>query len=514
MTSTDETRQQEAADTVARVVNESTLVVLAKGAGMVLGFVATFVLGRWFGPEALGRYSLARTVVMVATLVTVLGFHQGLAKYLPRFRNAEVPTKLATLTRTAATYTTLLAVLAAAGLWLSRELLAVRVFDDAGMGRALWWAALIVVPFTVVRVFSGLYRGVKSFGIYALVKQAGLRLVLVAGLLAAWALGWVGAGGALGAYFVAATLAAIWCVVYARNFDLEFAPLFLADEPQGRELQREVLAFSATMIFVGGMHFLMRRVDILMAGVFLESARVGIYRLAVTVSVFAGFFLQASNAVFSAFISELFDAGDQELLQKTYSAITRWVVTLTLPIVVSFWMFPEPIVGFFGREYLDGAVVLQILSLGAFSNIVVGSTGYLLVMGDQERLQLINNALVALLNTGLNWVLIPRFGITGAAVATALSMLAIAVVRVTEIHLLFDLFPWNSTFVSVVLAGGLMLGLAFALRPWVEGVPAVVLVTAANLGLGLAATYWFRTDLDHRLFSRASARVRRLLSDR
>ncbi|MFB6352397.1 MAG: flippase [Bradymonadaceae bacterium] len=508
----DDSTQQEAADTVSEVASESTLVVLARGASIVLGFLATFVLGRLYGPEDLGRYSLARTVVFVASIATVLGFHQGLAKYVPRFRDDDEPHKLGVLTRTAATATTGFALAAAFGMWVGSDLLAVRLFDDPGMARVLWWAAAIVVPFTAVRAFSGLYRGLKVYGLYAVVKQAGLRLVLVAGLLAAWALGWGTAVGALGVYFVAAAVVVVWCVGYARRFDLDFSPIAVAETDEGRDLQREVLAFSSTMIFVAAMNFLMRKVDILMAGVFLEASRVGIYRIAATVSLFAAFFVKASNAVFSAVISELFDAGRRELLQRTYSSITKWIVVLTLPVVISFWMFPSPIVGFFGAAYTDGALALQVLSAGTFCSAAVGATGYILVMGEYERLQLVNNTVVAALNVGLNWLLIPRYGIAGAAMATAVSFAAIAVLRVVEIRLLLDLFPYDFTFLPIPAAAAAMVGLAYGARPIVGGVPMVLVVTAANLGVGLAVMYWFRTDLDRRLFRRVREKVESVIT--
>lgn len=499
--------EQTAADAVAEVASDSTLAAVARGAAVVLGFVATFILGRYFGPEALGRYSLARTIVMIGAIVTALGFDQGLAKYVPRFENAGEAGKLGVLTRTVVGYTGMFAVVVAVGLAVASEFLAEVVFDDPGMVEAIWWAAAILVPFTALRVFQGLYRGMKSFGVYALVRQGGLRLLLVAGLGVAWGTGWVGADGALGAYFVAAVAAAVWCVVYSGKFGVELAPMLVAESEEGRELQREVVAFSSTMIFAAMTTLLMRRVDILMAGVFLESARVGIYRLAATVSVFAGFFMQASNHVFSAFISELFDAGRRELLEETYSALTKWVLALTLPILVSFWVFPEPIVGFFGREYVDGAEVLQILSVGAFCNVAVGATGYMLVMGEYERLQLANNCFVAVLNIVLNWLMIPRFGIVGAAVATAISTATIAALRLTQIRWLFDLFPYDATCVSIPLSMGVMAACAFAVRPVVDGVPAVLAVTAVNLGLGLGVMYLCRTELDEELGSQVLKKI-------
>jgi len=497
----------DAAATVAEVASESTLVVVARGAATVLGFAATVILGRYYGPEALGRYSLARTVVMVGTIAAVFGFDQGLAKYVPRFVNDGESGKLAVLTRTVATYTMILAALVAVGLGGGHEFLATVVFDDPGMGTALRWAALIFIPFTAIRTFSGLYRGLKTFGVYAVVRQAGLRLLLVAGLIVAWMTGSADANGALGAYFVAVVAVAAWCVHYARRLEIDLSPILVADSESGWACQRELLAFSSTMIFVSAMNFLMRKVDILMAGIFLESAEVGIYRIAATISVFAAFFLQASNAVFSAVISELFDAGRRALLQRTYTAITKWVVVLTLPVVVSFWTYPTAIVGFFGPEYTDGALALRILSAGTFVTVAVGSTSYMLIMGNREKLQLVNNTLVATLNVGLNWWLIPRFGITGAAMATAMSMGAIAVLRVTEIHFLLDLFPYDATFVPIPIAAAAMVGTAIGAGRVVEGVAMVLAVTAANFGVGLAVMYWWRTELDERLFRRAWEKV-------
>ena len=77
----------------------------------------------------------------------------------------------------------------------------------------------------------------------------------------------------------------------------------------------------------------------------------------------------------------------------------------------------------FGEEYADGRIALAILCVGQLTNALVGSVGFLLNMTGNERDVAKGFAIAAIINIALNLVLIPLFGIEGAAFATAVSMM-------------------------------------------------------------------------------------------
>lgn len=92
------------------------------------------------------------------------------------------------------------------------------------------------------------------------------------------------------------------------------------------------------------------------------------------------------------------------------------------PLLLVILLFPEWLMSFFGEEFREASTALVILALGQFVNIATGSVGYLLSMTGHEK-DVRNNVFVsAALGIGLGFALIPAYGLTGAASATAIAI--------------------------------------------------------------------------------------------
>jgi O-antigen/teichoic acid export membrane protein len=81
-----------------------------------------------------------------------------------------------------------------------------------------------------------------------------------------------------------------------------------------------------------------------------------------------------------------------------------------------------------GAEFIQGQTALIILSIGYLVNALTGSVGILLYMTRHIEAYLATTAFAALLNVCLNWLLIPKWGVNGAATATTISMIASSVI--------------------------------------------------------------------------------------
>ena len=106
---------------------------------------------------------------------------------------------------------------------------------------------------------------------------------------------------------------------------------------------------------------------------------------------------------------------------------------MSLQIFLFFWeaifqlsttnkYFPEPILRLFGPDFVTGAPLLRLLSIGQFINVATGSVGYLLMMTGHERTLRLNITLATAVNLWLCLWLIPKMGPFGAAIATAVPL--------------------------------------------------------------------------------------------
>ena len=157
---------------------------------------------------------------------------------------------------------------------------------------------------------------------------------------------------------------------------------------------------------------------------FLTSAEnVGLYKVAHSGSLLIMFVQLSINATLAPQIVKLYNANKNKKLQRIITLTTRGVVALSLPVALFFIFFSEQLIELlFGSEYQAAAIVLTILALGQLLNTLIGPAVLILNMTGHEKLNVKGIILALLLNIVLSFILIPLYGLVGAAIATVVSL--------------------------------------------------------------------------------------------
>jgi O-antigen/teichoic acid export membrane protein len=103
--------------------------------------------------------------------------------------------------------------------------------------------------------------------------------------------------------------------------------------------------------------------------------------------------------------------------------VTKGLSLVAISSVILFIVLGKWLLGFWGVEFQDAYWVLLVLSIGQFFNIATGCSGLLLVMCGFEKLHGIISLTTTVLNLLLNYLFIINYGIVGAAIATAISII-------------------------------------------------------------------------------------------
>jgi O-antigen/teichoic acid export membrane protein len=186
---------------------------------------------------------------------------------------------------------------------------------------------------------------------------------------------------------------------------------------------RRWLASTLPLAFTSGMQLINMRTSIIILGIFTSSANVGIYRVADQMSLLVSVSLQAMNMVVAPQFARLHAVGDKTRLQQLAVTSARVVIALTLPVVVIFLIFGKPLLQLvFGAEFVPSYGPLSILALGQLVNSITGSVGILLNMTGFEQDTARGVAVAAVGNIVLNLILIPLWGINGAALSSAITL--------------------------------------------------------------------------------------------
>lgn len=186
---------------------------------------------------------------------------------------------------------------------------------------------------------------------------------------------------------------------------------------------REWLFSALPLGLVAGLQLINQQADILLLGFFKSAQDVGVYRVVVQGGLVAYFGMHTINVIVAPEIARIHEQNDPNSLQRlsTVGARAGFIVTLVPAII--FFLFGEQLLSaVVGPEYARGALALKIL---VAAHVVTAATGLvipLLNMTGLERVVLRGIGIAVAINVIANIILIPRWGINGAALATGLSI--------------------------------------------------------------------------------------------
>jgi len=182
------------------------------------------------------------------------------------------------------------------------------------------------------------------------------------------------------------------------------------------------LKVSLPLLFLAGASLVLNRTDIIMLGAILGSSKAGIYAVASRVASLVIFGLLATNAIVAPMISELYHTGKNDELQRIVTLAARGIFAFTVVVSIALAISGRYLLSLFGREFVVAYTPLLILLGGQLINALAGPVGFLMIMTDHQNQAGLIVGVSAAVNIVLNALLIPRIGLSGAAVSTAFTM--------------------------------------------------------------------------------------------
>ena len=402
---------------------------------LTLGF--GIVLARGLGAEGYGVYSYAIAVMTLLMVAAEAGVPtlvmREVAASEARERWGVLHGVLRWAARFVALTSTTIALIGLIGLWAMAE-----TISPTALYTVL--AMLLTLPLmaganTTMCAIRGLHRIVFSQVVDLLLRPV-LPLILVIGIF--WFLPEQRQPQlVMAAQFIAALAVLIFGTVALQRLTPEAArnarPVY-----HRRAWLRSALPFT----LVGSAGVINTHTDIIMLGWFTTNDEVGIYRVAVQGATLVGFSLQVINVVVAPQFSRLHAQGALEHLQYIVTQSARLVLALAVPFALLLVFAGGLLLRWiFGAEFTSAHLPLAILTCGQLVNAAFGSVGFLLNMTGNEAVAARIMWQAALLNIALNLIFIPQLGMTGAAVATGISLALWNVLLYRQVQRLLGINP-------------------------------------------------------------------------
>jgi O-antigen/teichoic acid export membrane protein len=500
------TSSRNAQDSEGSAILRGAILNLAGGVGTAVGaFGVTVIVGRTLGPGESASFFEAVAIFTILTIIGQAGSAPGLvwavASALAEGRDADVRPYVRTATLGVAAVSTVLGL----GLFLSAgyvsghlsnggssqlrtSLRVMAVFLPAACLSTMFLAATRgfskMTPSVVVDCFSKQAIRILAVGVGLAISKDSL------GASIGWSL-------PIGFTLVGSVL---WLGVLLSTVNPD-------PKQQSASVASHFWRFSSFQVASDFFQVGVQWLDVLLLGLLGTAHATGTYA-AVSRVAFVGLLgLVAIGQVVAPRISASLATGDNRGAQSLYQTSTLWLCVISVPFYLLIAVFSGVVTKIFGPGFQSGSAALTILSLAMLVNVCTGPVMSVLVMGGKSGLGMIDTGLALAVNVGLNIVLIPPFGIVGAAFAWTASIFVVNVLSTMQIRRLWYMSPFSSDYRNVLLAAIITYGATSLLISEVVGQSIHGLALAAAVATPLYIVLLSRTTIRRDLL-RLLARVK------
>ncbi|HSM26096.1 MAG TPA: flippase [Anaerolineaceae bacterium] len=441
-TSSDKTYQQN----ILTTAKGGSISFMGRTFEYLVRFIFSIVVARAIGAEQYGLYTLGLTIIPILSMLSLLGLQTGVVAYLaPAIRDNDEK-KIWEIIQISAGIPALLSILFGVVLFFMAEPIAIQGFNDSRL-IPLFQIVSVIVPMDAISFIA--YQIIISYKKpqYSVLSNNVVlpvaKLLLSIGFLA---LG-MGVNGIILAHVIASAIGFIIIIYYVNSlFSLKrpFTPT--------KRMTVEILKYSLPVHLGWVLNTLRGTLETIVLGFVGLISGVGIFAVAARISTLGTLLFLSVGNISTPLIAEFYNRGEMGQLERLYKTTTKWVLMFNLPLFLTFVFFSKPILSIFGADFTNGSTALIVLAVG---NLVYTGTGIganILDMTNHTKFNSINSAILIVVTITTDLLLIPRWGVIGAAAASSFSTVIVNIICLVEVYILLKIRPYGREIIKPLSA--------------------------------------------------------------
>lgn len=435
---------------------DNSLKIIAKGGvilligaliSKLLGYVYRIIVAN-MGSEYYGMISLGLAFLGIITTISLMGLNNAVWRYVPYFRGKGDMSRAKGAIYFSLKISILTSILLSLLLYPFLDDIAIKIFHNSDLTIILR-ILTFVIPFCVINnIFYMVYKGfekaryeVYTKNIFENISKILITLFVIffvtdkmAGL--SWAI----------------ALSAILTTVYGFYLMERKVFSFFRNKIIPIYSNKEIIIYSLPLFLTSVFPMIFNWFDTIMLGYFKDLSTVGIYNAAVPTAQLLYIIPYSISGLFIPVLTKLYSQNKQFLFSRIYKIVDKWILSLNLIILGLFILFSKTILSLFGQEYIQASNALIILSIGFVFNYSLINSTNLFMIHKKGKIILSNSLAVSILNIILNILLIPPFGIMGAAIATTISQIILRLLFLIESYVMFNLNSFSKKDINVLFS--------------------------------------------------------------
>lgn len=424
--------------------------------GVALAFVSTILLyPRVLTPDQYGLTRILVSLTAVCTQLGHLGVKNTVTRYLPHFKDTSAG-KYGLLFLTV--------VIPMAGFllftllfFLFDDLLIYYYRDQSQLINQYYLYLLPMVGLVIYfEVLNSYVRALKDSVTGSFLNEVIMRLNIIVLLLLYWY-----------EFFGFTTFMTLFVLNYALEVVTLGGYLYLKGElhfripfrDSSRKLARQMLSYGTYTMLGGLTTIVVGNIDIIMLGSMTNLANTAVYAIAFYVGSVIEIPKRSIGKIATPIIADLSKEEKYGRIQELYSRTSLNQIIGGSLLLVGIWANMHNLMDLLPQEYHDGQWVIIIIGFGKLIDMATGINGQIILHSEHYRFDLYTMILLVVLTAATNYLLIPLYGILGAALATAISILIYNLIKYIFVWIKFSMQPlqWEALWVILIAAGCLVM---------------------------------------------------------
>ena len=381
---------------------------------LVGGIVLKIILARLLGPEEFGLVNLSLAVLVLVSSLSLMGYQNGVTRFTAFYKGQGEKGKIKTTIKLVWKIVLFSSCLGGLIVYLFSGKIGVNIFHDPKLIPVLKILAFAIPLLALSSIFNAGLRGLKKIHLVVITDRIVWRimpLVLISLLFVFFNLQ---LNDVAYSFLITVAMMLLFSAIF-----LYKEIIFYPDNLDRQTCLRDITRYSWPVALFEIGNTLKGRTDTFLIAFFLGAYEVGIFAVALTLSASLQIFLSSIIIIFNPVASELYGENNIDEIGSIFSLVTKWLILLAFPILLFLVFFSKTaITVLFGASYENAAPVLAILSICFFAKTAVGPSGTTLLSLGHSKINMRISIAALMVSILLCILLIPRFGLIGAAIAT------------------------------------------------------------------------------------------------
>ena len=384
-----------------------------RGISIIAGYIFSFLIAFYYGAKGVGIFSISQTLIVISSILSVLGFDVAIIRFFSE--NKSIP-RIKMIYLKILKLVIPLAFLISIIVYFTSSLLA-DFFNDKDLLYSIKYASFGILPLSLIFINAESLRAMKKIKSYSLLKYAIIPSMASIVLFVIFNSKILNLEGIIASYVFAIYFTFILSLFFLLR------EINIMDSDEGTIPFKDLLNISLPMLLTSSLFYVINWTDTIVLGYYDTAYNIGIYNISLKMSMASSIVLFSVNSIAAPKYSELYFSKKFIEFKSIVRFSSKLIFWISIPIITIIAYKADFFLNIFGEEFKQGKAALYILLIGQFVNISCGSVGYILMMTDKQIILRNIIILTALINLFLNIILIPSYGIIGAAIATTVAMI-------------------------------------------------------------------------------------------